>query len=249
LRLARQQLQVARDELAERYTVRTGEWHEELAARHAAEADFTLLTAERTRLARDLHDTLEQTLASTALQLDAARGFFREQPEESERLLVAATEQLRESQSEVRRSIWNLRSVKLEDATLLEALKQLAKALADSHGPVVEVVCEGEPGHVPPGVASHLFRVAQEGVTNALKHAQANKITIVIRFQNANMELCIQDDGCGFDPATVVVNGHFGLRGLHERARALGAQLTLRSASGQGTQVCLSVPSERLKET
>ncbi len=249
LRLAREQLRVARDELAERFSVRTGEWHEELAARHAAEADFALLTAERTRMARDLHDTLEQTLASTALQLDAARGFFHEQPEESERLLVAATEQLRESQSEVRRSIWNLRSVKLEEATLLEALRQLGKALADTHGPVVEVGCEGEPVHIPPGVASHLFRIAQEGVTNALKHAQAKKIEIVLRFRPEGMELCINDDGCGFDPATVVVNGHFGLRGLRERARALGAKLTLRSASGQGTQVCLSVPSDRLKET
>jgi signal transduction histidine kinase len=249
LRVAREQLRVARDELAERYSVRTGEWHEELAARHAAEADFALLTAERTRLARDLHDTLEQTLASTALQLDAARGFFREQPQESERLLVAATDQLRESQSEVRRSVWNLRSVKLEEATLPEALQQLGKALADTHGPKVEVHCEGAPVHVPPGVASHLFRVAQEGVTNALKHAQARRIEIILEFKPESVELRVNDDGCGFDTAAAAANGHFGLLGLRERARALAAELILDSTPGHGTRIRLVVPASRLKET
>ncbi len=245
---AREQLRVARDELARRYTVRTGEWQEELAARHAAEADFALLTGERTRLARELHDTLEQTLASTALQLDAARGFFNEQPAESERLLVAATEQLRESQLEVRRSVWNLRSVKLEEATLPEALQQLGNALAETHGPKVEVRCEGEPRHVPPGVASHLFRIAQEGVTNALKHAQARKVEIVLAFSPATVELRVNDDGRGFDPAAAAGNGHFGLRGLHERARALEAELKLASAPGQGAQIRVTVPAARLKE-
>jgi signal transduction histidine kinase/uncharacterized protein YdeI (BOF family) len=249
LREAREQLRAARDELAQRYSVRTGEWQEELAARHAAEADFALLTAERTRLARELHDTLEQTIASAALQLDAARGFFSEQPRESERLLVAATDQLRESQLEVRRSVWNLRSVKLEEATLPEALQQLGKALADSHGPVVEVRCEGEPRHVPPGAASHLFRVAQEGVTNALKHAQARRIEIILTFRPEAVELRVNDDGCGFDPAAGATNGHFGLRGMRERARALEAELTLDSTPGHGTRLRLTLPAARLKET
>jgi signal transduction histidine kinase len=249
LREAREQLRIARDELAKRYSVRTGEWQEELAARHAAEADFALLTAERTRLARELHDTLEQTIASVALQLDAAKGFFHGEPDESQRLLDAATLQLRESQSEVRRSVWNLRSVKLEEATLPEALQQLGKALADTHGPKVEVRCEGEPVHVPPGAASHLFRVAQEGVTNALKHAQARRIEIVLTFRTESVELRVDDDGCGFDPAAAAINGHFGLRGLRERARALQAELTLDSTSGRGTRLRLNVPASCLKES
>ncbi len=249
LRVAREQLRVARDELAERFTVRTGEWHEELAARHAAEADFALLTAERTRLARDIHDGLEQTLASAALHMDAARGFLREQPQEAERLLTTATDQLRESQLEVRRSIWNLRSVKLEKATLPEALQQLGEALADAHGPVVEVRCEGEPTLLAPGAASQLFRIAQEGVTNALKHAQARRIEVILRFQPQTVELCVNDDGCGFDPSAPSVNGHFGLRGLKERARALGAELALDSTAGNGTRLRLRVPLAGLRES
>jgi signal transduction histidine kinase len=249
LREARIQLGAARDELAKRYNVRTGEWQEELVARHVAEADFALLTAERTRLARELHDTLEQTLASTALQLDAARGFFRDQPQDSERLLGAATNQLRESQLEVRRSIWNLRSVKLEEITLCEALKQLGSALADLHGPAIDVRCEGEIEHLPPGVASHLFRVAQEGLTNALKHAQAQNIEIALRFKPEQVELSINDDGCGFDPKALSVNGHFGLRGVEERARILNAKLKLDSTSGRGTRLLVTVPASRLKET
>jgi signal transduction histidine kinase len=248
LREAREQLRAARDELARRYTVRTGEWQEELAARHAAEADFALLTAERTRLARELHDTLEQSLASAALHLDAANGFFRERPAESERLLEAATRQLRQSQLEVRRSVWNLRALALEQATLPDALRQLGKALADTHGPVIEVRCEGQPQHIPPGDASHLFRIAQEGVTNALKHAGAQKIEIVLAFTPEGVQLQVNDDGCGFDPAAVSLDGHFGLRGLKERAGALGAELTLESQPGAGTRLRLDVPAARLKE-
>lgn len=249
LRETREQLRSARDELAKRFSVRTGEWQEELAARHAAEADFALLTAERTRLARELHDTLEQTLASTALHLDAAKGFFHEQPAETERLISAATQQLRQSQLEVRRSVWNLRALALEQATLPQALLQLGKALADTHGPAVEVRCEGKPVLVPPGTASHLFRIAQEGVTNALKHAQASKIEIVLDFKPDGVELRVNDDGCGFDPAAAAVNGHFGLLGLKERARALGAELTLDSTPSQGTSLRLAVPAVHLKES
>jgi signal transduction histidine kinase len=249
LRETREQLRSARDELAKRFSVRTGEWQEELAARHAAEADFALLTAERTRLARELHDTLEQTLASTALHLDAAKGFFHEQPAETERLISAATQQLRQSQLEVRRSVWNLRALALEQATLPEALLQLGKALADTHGPAVEVRCEGQPVLVPPGVASHLFRIAQEGVTNALKHAQARKIEIILDFKTEGVELRVNDDGCGFDPAAASVNGHFGLLGLKERARALGAELTLDSKPSQGTHLRLAVPASHLRES
>jgi signal transduction histidine kinase len=249
LRETREQLRAARDELAKRFSVRTGEWQEELAARHAAEADFALLTAERTRMARELHDTLEQTLASTALHLDAAKGFFHEQPAETERLMTAATEQLRQGQLEVRRSVWNLRALALEQTTLPEALRQLGKALADTHGPAVEVRCEGKPVLVPPGAASHLFRTAQEGVTNALKHAQARMIEIILDFKPEGVELRVNDDGCGFDPAAAANNGHFGLLGLQERARALGAELTLDSRPGQGSHLRLAVPAARLKES
>ncbi len=248
LRETREQLRAAQDELARRFSVRTGEWQEELAARHAAEADFALLTAERTRLARELHDTLEQTLASTALHLDAAMGFFYEQPAETERLIKTATQQLRHGQLEVRRSVWNLRALALEQATLPEALRQLGKALADTHGPAVEVFCEGKPIHVSPGAASHLFRTAQEGVTNALKHAQARKIEIILDFKPEGVELRVNDDGCGFDPTIASGNGHFGLLGLKERARALRGEITFESSAGHGTRLRLIVPAARLKE-
>jgi signal transduction histidine kinase len=200
-------------------------------------------------VARELHDTLEQTIASVALQLDAAKGFFFGQPDESQRLLDAATRQLRESQAEVRRSVWNLRSVKLEEATLPEALQQLGNALADTHGPKVEVRCEGEPVQMPPGVASHLFRIAQEGVTNALKHSHARRIEIILGFKPEGVELDVNDDGCGFDPMAAAANGHFGLRGLQERARALEADLALESKPGEGTRLRLVVPVSSLRET
>ena len=155
---------------------------------------------------------------------------------------------MRESQAELRRSVWNLRSVKLEEATLPEALQQLGKALADTHGPNIEVHCEGEPTHVPPGVASHLFRIAQEAVTNALKHAYAQRIEIILAFTQQTVELRVTDDGRGFDTAAAPSNGQFGVRGLRERARALGAEIRLDSQPGSGTRVRLTVPASRLKE-
>ena len=227
---------------------RTGEWQEELAARHAAEADFALLTAERTRLARELHDTLEQTIASVALQLDAAKGFFHEQPDESQRLLDAATQQLRESQFEVRRSVWNLA---LGEAGGSHACPRpcsnWARRWRTPMGRRSKCVARANRVHVPPGVASHLFRIAQEGVTNALKHAQARKIEIILDFKPDGVELCVNDDGCGFDPSAPSLNGHFGLRGLKERARALDAELALDSKSGQGTRLRLTVPAAGLR--
>lgn len=246
LRQIRRELRAAQEELARRYSRRTGEWQQELAARHAAEADFALLTAERTRLARELHDTLEQSLASVGLHLDAAKGFFRDQPDESERLLVAATAQLRESQAEVRRSVWNLRAVKLEEATLPDALAQLAHALADSQGPSLAVNCTGEAVNLPPWIASHLFRVAQEAVTNALKHAAATTVHLELHFAPDGVTLEVSDDGRGFDVAGTDLEGHYGLRGLRERAAALGGALTIESAMGRGTRVRLHVPVARL---
>lgn len=248
LQEARKELREAQDELARRFSARTGEWQEELAARHAAEADFALLTAERTRLARELHDTLEQSLASVALQLDAARGFYQEQPAESERLLETATQVLRESQAEVRRSVWNLRSVKLEEATLPEALAQLGKALSDTQGPAVCVDIEGTPVALPPWVSSHLFRIAQEAVTNTLKHAKATRIRLLLSFEGETLRLEVSDDGCGFNPVESRKEKRFGLLGLRERAAALRAQLVLDTAPGSGTRVAVVVPVKQLNE-
>jgi len=98
-------------------------------------------------------------------------------------------------------------------------------------------------------VASHLFRIAQEGVTNALKHAQARRIEIILDFKPEAVELCVNDDGCGFDPLAASLNGHFGLLGLKERARALDAELALDSKPGQGTRLRLTVPAASLRET
>ena len=86
-------------------------------------------------------------------------------------------------------------------------------------------------------------------MTNALKHAQARNIEIILDFKPEGVELRVNDDGCGFDPAVASNNGHFGLLGLQERARALGAELTLDSRPSQGTRLRLAVPASRLKES
>jgi signal transduction histidine kinase len=246
LRETRRRLHEAREELARRFSARTGEWQQELAARHAAEADFALLTAERIRLARELHDTLEQSMASVALQLDAVHGFYHEQPKQALVLLEQATHTLRESQAEVRRSVWNLRSLKLEETTLPDALDQLSESLHATQGPAIEFACEGSPWTLPPLVASHLFRIAQEAVTNALKHADARRIRLLLAFEPTLLELSIQDDGRGFATETVLEEGHFGLAGMQERATALEADLRIVSSADTGTSLHVRVFRDRL---
>ncbi len=244
LRETRLALSRARDELAARYAERTGQWREQVAARHAAEADMTLLATERTRLARELHDTLEQSLASVALQLDAAGAWLKNDPAQADRFFTSAASQLRASQQEVRRSVWGLRSLALEGVSLGEALRQLAGSLADGHGPTLAVTVRGEADDLPVGMAGQLFRIAQEGVTNALKHAGANKIHLLLdQTDLGEVTLEVKDDGAGFSPEESAEGPpRFGLAGMRERVAALEGSLEIHSKPGHGTRVTVRAP-------
>lgn len=243
LREVRGQLQGARDELARRFETRTAQWHEELAARQSAEAEFAMLTAERTRLARELHDTVEQALASVALQLDAARGFLTRAPEQAARLLDTAAGQLRSGQTEVRRSVWGLRALALERASLVAAVRALAAQATAGTGPVITVTLEGpEPG-LPPDTGGEIFRMVQEALANALKHAAASRIEVCFHTRPDVLEVAVRDDGRGFAGRQPPGEGpRFGLAGLHERAARLGAALEVESIPGTGTTVRWRVP-------
>jgi signal transduction histidine kinase len=200
---------------------------------------------ERARLAREWHDTLQQQLVGVSIQVQAASAQCKQAPELATQMLERADAMLRHSQAEARRSVWNLRNEILEQRGLAEALKELR--LNEPGGPTVNVRSSGEaPRRLPAETEFHLLRIAQEAVANALQHAGAGTIELVLQVDCETITLSIEDDGRGFDPATAASgNGtHFGLLGMKERAAKIAAQLAIKTSAGQGTTITVTVKNQ-----
>jgi two-component system NarL family sensor kinase len=197
---------------------------------------------ERNRLARELHDTLAQGLAAVALRLETAdalleSGADREQICQAVRQALALT---RASLEEARRSVLDLRAAPLEGRTLAEALAALAQESARG-GLTIDFEATGGGRPLPVRIEVGLYRIAQEAVTNILRHADARRVTLHVVTTPDQVRLAIADDGHGFDPADVP-RDRFGLIGLNERARLLGGTLRLQSGAGTGTRLDVVVP-------
>jgi signal transduction histidine kinase len=201
---------------------------------------------ERTRIAREFHDTLEQELAAITIQLETVAAQFDQSPRVARQMLELARNMTRRSLFEARRSVWDLRSHLLENSNLLTALIEVAKLMSHSSRVQIAVQTSGASRKLPPQMENNLLRVAQEALANALKHAQATRITVQLDYQPAKVSLCISDDGVGFDAAnsTVAYSGHFGLLDMSERAEKMGGHYTIISAPGQGTKICVEVPTK-----
>ena len=243
------ELVAARDSLAKRVETRTDQLHAQLSARRSELSEYAAVTAERNRLARDLHDSLEQTLAGAALRMDAANDLLTH-PEAAEadpvrRQIEKAAELLRLSQSQVRRTVWGLRSLALEKHNLTEALRDSVRLLTEDTGIATTLeFCDGDTG------LSHeqeyeLLHIAQEAVANVLKHAHATVLEIALRRKDGTIVLTVKDNGHGFDPSSApAVNGrpHYGQQDMRERAHLLGASLAVKSVVGGGSCVEVVLP-------
>jgi signal transduction histidine kinase len=217
---------------------------QEMQARHAAGVEFNATLRERQRLAADLHDTLEQSLTGLSLQIQAAEGLREESPERSIRHLGLARQLLTRSREDVRRSIWNLRSQTLDGHSLGEALREIAALLSEGRLLRIEVEESGPIRPLTDFLAGNLLLLAQEGITNALKHSAASSISVALRYEAAVITLVITDDGCGFEPAGIAGahEGHFGLQGMKERMKRLGGTLTIDTAKGRGVTIRAAAP-------
>jgi signal transduction histidine kinase len=200
---------------------------------------------ERQRIARELHDTLEQHLAGIHL---LARTAALQAAEGSDRLhssLNTLSALAQHSQEEARRSVWDLRMPGEAQWDLAHGLGMLAAAIPDGGDkPQVTVEVAGSAPALSATVEHHLLRIAQEAVNNAIKHGGARHIRLALVFRLERIELEIQDDGCGFDPAIfdAPIPGHFGVRGMHERAGKIGAALEIVSEPQRGTTVRVIAP-------
>jgi two-component system NarL family sensor kinase len=202
-------------------------------------------TEERNRLAREIHDTIAQGLAGLTLQLEAADALLTRDPSRARAALGQAIELSRAALEEVRRSVLDLRAAPLEGLTLGAALRRLAEQFRREQGIQCRCVISGSDRPLSPRIEVGVYRVAQEALANAARHARATSVRVHLDLGGiavgGSLRLTVEDDGSGFDP-NLPVRGHYGLLGMRERARLLGGALHLASAPGAGTRVELAVP-------
>ena len=230
--------------LRRQVTLRSTQLAGEMRARRDAAVEFETTLRERNRLAADLHDTTEQSLTGLAFQLEATGALQNKAPERSQHHLALARQLLNRSREDLRRSIWNLRATVLESKTLAEALQEVAANRSEDLAVRIVVTCEGPEHALPESVAGNLLLFAQEGITNALKHARATQIDLRLSFPGRDVALTIGDDGIGFvlEDVDGPKEGHFGLQGMRERIKRLGGRFEISSAPGRGTTVAAIVP-------
>jgi signal transduction histidine kinase len=205
---------------------------------------FSLVLEERGRLARELHDTLAQGFVGISSQLDAVALTLNGRVEVARKHLDLARKMVRHSLTEARRSVMDLRASALEGHDLPAALSEAAPQWTAGSPVHIRVDVEGENRPLPEETEQHLLRIAQEAVTNAVKHAHASQVRIHLAMASRKLSLRVADNGQGFeqDEAFSEVGGHFGLLGMRERAERLGGELQLHSEPGQGTEVHVTVP-------
>lgn len=212
-------------------------------ARLHKEKETTLL-AERNRMAQELHDSLAQGFTVIKLHTELAEEALEESPPDiagATLHLSRAREYSRVSQSEARRSIRELRSPLLDSVSLSQALQQLANAMSD--GVKVSFDCQGEPEAIPMLMKNDIYRIGQEAITNAVRHAQAGKVEVLLDLEGDQIQLDVADDGRGFDKNTYQAG--FGITGMKERAHRIGAELLVDSSVGRGTTLSLKVSLPR----
>jgi len=197
---------------------------------------------ERNRIARELHDTLEQELAGITMQLDLAVDCFQQAPRIAEQALETARNMSRHSMVEARRSVWDLRCQLLEDGDLVSALAQIVGPLAPPERVKVEAKIQGSPVRLHRAVEMNLLRIGQEAVANAVKHGRAGQISIELRYAHESVRLTVSDDGQGFAADQASPTGHFGLLDMRERAQSMGSHLKVESEPGHGTRIAVEVP-------
>jgi two-component system NarL family sensor kinase len=214
----------------------------ERARLFARQAEFGA-TVERNRLAREIHDTLAQGLAAITLQLETADALLETgaDGERTQKAIGQALRLARANLEEARRSVLDLRAAPLEGRTLAQALSALAEESSSKGEVPVRFQATGGSRPLPSRVEAGLYRIAQEAVGNALRHAAARTIRLKLAVQPGQVRLLISDDGRGFD-AQAISHGRYGLAGINERVHLLGGKLTLQTSPGQGTRVEVLVP-------
>ncbi len=206
---------------------------------------FEARVSERTRIARDLHDTLLQSFHGLILRLETVSQLL---PESEARLKLDSTiQQASQAIAEGRDAVAGLRA-SIVECDLAHAISRLGEELAttsnNERSAAFVLIIEGRSRDLHPIVREDIYKISAEALRNAFRHAQAERVEVEIRYDNEQFRLRVRDDGNGIDPVVLSSkNGHYGLRGMRERATLIGGKLVIWSEMGTGTEVELRVPS------
>jgi signal transduction histidine kinase len=206
------------------------------------------ISRERTRLARELHDTLAHSLSAVAVQLEAVRSLWQVDPPQARRMLDEADEIVRRGLTEARRALQALRASPLQECGLILALEDLAETAAERCGASLELHLPGQiDGSLSPAVEQGVYRIAQEALENIVRHAEARALVVRLEQKDHRLVLIVQDDGRGMAGDGRASSGagaedRLGIRGMEERASMIGGRLQISTEEKRGTTVHLTVP-------
>jgi len=211
----------------------------ENARLHERSRELTV-AEERNRLARELHDSVTQSLFSLALTADAAALLVDVEPARAKEQMEVVRTLAREAMDEMRSLVFELRPADLGQDGLASTLRKHVASLRRLYPTPIELDLDGE-APLPAPLEREIFRIAQEAMANALKHAHATRLRVRLRREGDRLELVVADDGAGFDPQGPRAARRLGLVSMRERAEALGGELRIGSKRGEGTSVVLEV--------
>jgi len=224
--------------------------------RHQFSIGLEARVNERTRIARDLHDTLLQSFNGLVLRFQAASNLLPMRPDEAKKKLNNAIDQASQAIAEGRDAVQSLRSTTLVTDDLAVAIRTLGEELAGGEtsekSPILQVTVEGTPQELLPVVRDEVYRITGEALRNAFRHAQANRIEVEIHYELHVLRVRVRDNGKGIDAQLLAGDGrsgHFGLHGMRERAKLMGGKVELWSNVGSGTEVELTVPAANAYDT
>jgi signal transduction histidine kinase len=197
---------------------------------------------ERQRIARELHDTLEQDLTGLSMQLENALDEIGTVNKPASRSLTLVHKMLQHCRLEAHSSVSDLRNSKLLVRPLAEAMKESLEEKAQETGVSLDFSLEGEPRVLRSTTQNHLLRIARESLNNAHRHGKASRVHCLLAYTKEGITLEVEDNGSGFDTSLPPPVGHFGLMGMRERANKIHARFSLTSTPGQGTKIHVYMP-------
>ncbi|MEH2207337.1 MAG: AAA family ATPase [Nostoc sp.] len=207
-------------------------------------AEEASILEERNRMAREIHDTLAQAFTGILVHMGTVSRLVATNPQAIQTHINTVRDLARTGLTEARRSVAALRPQSLEDGNLWTALQRFVATMQSSTE--TSLICDiiGTPYTLPPETDNNLLRIAQEAFTNSIRYANANEIRIELVYEPTQFCLRIRDNGQGFEANHTTLNRGFGLLGITERAERIGAQLSIESRLGQGTETSVSVHRE-----
>ena len=218
----------------------------EIARGRLLEKLITAQEEERKRIARELHDQLGQALSAMTLRMDAAENALSSQPDRSKERLADAKSLARRAFEQTYQMMLDLRPITLDDLGLVAAIRSYAQEQLEARGVALEFAVQGTGRRIAPQLEITLFRIAQEAINNIALHAQARHVHVAFEFSGSHVQVAIEDDGCGFDLATVSESEDkgrgLGLLGMRERAEFAEGVCLIDSHPERGTRVLVTIP-------